>query len=328
MSVPKLEDVAARAGVSPATVSRFLNKPEVVAKATGERIQAAIVETGYIPNLMAGGLASSKSRLVAVLIPYISNSIFDATIEAMVEELSAGDTNVMLGLTGVDPARTDKLIRAALSRRVDAIITTGEMTAEHQALLRASKTTVLQIWDFPADPIDIAIGFSHVDLGRDIARFLHTRGYRRPHVITAAGSRARLRRDGIVSEWKALGGEGMTEGTVPIPSRFGYARGAFADMRRLDERPDVAVCGSDFLAMGLIVEAQAAGLKVPEDLAIMGFGNSSNAGEMRPTITSVDIDGSRIAREAISVIRRRLKGEDVPERRIDVGFRLIARESA
>lgn len=328
MSVPKLEDVAQRAGVSPATVSRYLNKPNVVAAATGERIRAAIAETGYIPNLIAGGLASAKSKLVAVFIPYISNSIFDATIEAMVEELSAGDTSVMLGLTGVDPAQTEKMIRTALSRRVDAIISTGEMTAEHQALLRASKTTVIQIWDFPADPIDIAVGFSHTGVGRDIARFLNTRGYKRPHLITAGGARAQLRRQGLVEEWQALGGEPLTESQVEIPSRFGHARRCFADMRRLETMPDVVVCGSDLLAMGIIVEAQAAGLKVPDDLAVVGFGNSSMAGDMRPTITSIDIDGARIAREAISVIRRRQLGEEVAERRIDVGFRLIARESA
>lgn len=328
MSVPKLDDVAQRAGVSPATVSRYLNKPNVVAAATGERIRAAIAETGYIPNLIAGGLASAKSKLVAVFIPYVTNSIFDATIEAMVEELSAGDTSVMLGLTGVDPAQTEKMIRTALSRRVDAIITTGEMTADHQALLRASKTTVIQIWDFPADPVDIAVGFSHTDVGRDIARFLNTRGYKRPHLITAGGGRARLRRQGLVAEWQALGGEPITEGQVEIPSRFGHARRSFAEMRRLETMPDAVVCGSDLLAMGLIIEAQAAGLKVPDDLAVVGFGNSSMAGDMRPTITSIDIDGARIAREAISVIRRRQLGEEVAERRIDVGFRLIARESA
>src|ERR1700712_2900845 len=120
MNSAKLDDVAALAGVSPSTVSRFLNQPNVVAPATAERIRAAIERTGYIPNLIAGGLASAKSGLIAVLIPHLANSIFDATIEAMVEELAAGSMNVTLGLTGLDPVRTDKVIRSALSRQVDA----------------------------------------------------------------------------------------------------------------------------------------------------------------------------------------------------------------
>lgn len=324
---PKLDDVALHAGVSTATVSRFINNPGVVAEATAERIRAAIAATGYIPNLLAGGLASSRSRLVAVLIPHLSNSIFNDTIEAMSEELTAAGTNVMLGLTGVDTARTEALIRAAISRRVDAIISTGPLNDAIVDLVRRSKTLFLQIWELPEEPIDIAVGFSHRDAGRDIARFLVTRGYQRPHVITAQGVRAAMRRDGFKEEWDAQGGGPLTEDMVDIPSRFGHARRAFAEIRRLDAMPDVVVCGSDYLAQGLIVEAQAAGLKVPEDLAIMGFGNSSLAGEMRPTITTVDIDGARIAREAIAAIRRHAEGKQ-GERRIDVGFRLIARESA
>ena len=83
---PTLDDVAERAGVSSATVSRFLNNPGVVAKETGVRISAAIDETGYIPNALAGGLASNRSRTVAVLIPHLENSLFNDTIEKMVDD--------------------------------------------------------------------------------------------------------------------------------------------------------------------------------------------------------------------------------------------------
>jgi LacI family gluconate utilization system Gnt-I transcriptional repressor len=325
---PKLEDVARRAGVSTATVSRFINNPDVVAASTGERIRAAIDETGYIPNLLAGALASSRSRLVAVLIPHLANSIFNDTIEAMVEELNAGGTTVMLGLTGVHTDRAAELIRAAVSRRADAIISTGPVDAAIAELVRRSRIPFIQMWELPDEPVDIAVGFSHRDAGRDIARFLIARGYRRPHLVTASGSRARMRSDGFKAEWLAQGGEAPSEGFVEIPSSFGHARRIFAEIRRLELQPDVVVCGSDYLAQGLIVEAQASGVKVPEELAVIGFGNSSIAGEMRPTITTVDIDGARIAREAIAALGRRAKGDGDDERRIDVGFRLIARESA
>jgi LacI family gluconate utilization system Gnt-I transcriptional repressor len=328
MKTPTLDDVAARAGVSSATVSRFVNNPGVVAAATAERIRAAIAETGYIPNLLAGGLASSKSRLVAVMIPHLTDSIFNDTIEAMVEELSTSGINVMLGLTGVSAARTGELIRDALSRRVDAIISSGPLDEATIALVQRSASLFIQIWELPEDPVGIAVGFSHEAAGRDVARFLVSRGYRRPHLITADGSRASQRRDGFLSEWQTMVGGPVSQATVDIPSRYGHARRAFADMRRLEAMPDVVVCGSDYLAQGLIVEAQAAGLRVPEDLAVVGFGNSAIAGEMRPTITSVDVDGRRIAREAIAAITRHSAGELPGPRSIDVGFRLIARESA
>lgn len=325
---PTLDDVAAHAGVSSATVSRFVNNSSVVAPATAERIRAAIAATGYIPNLLAGGLASSRSKMVSVLIPHLTDSIFNDTIEAMVDELAAAGTTVMVGLTGISIERTNDLIRAALSRRVDAIISTGPMDAQSEEMVRRGSALFIQIWDLPDDPIGLAVGFSHRAAGRDIARFLQSRGYARPHVVTGDGSRARMRRDGFIEEWQVAGGGPITETMVQIPSRFGHARRVFADMRRLSQMPDVVVCGADHLAQGVIVEAQAAGLRVPEDIAVLGFGNSSVAGEMRPTITTVDVDGARIAREAIAAIRRHHAGEPIRERRIDVGFRLIARESA
>src|SRR6187399_756387 len=126
--VPRLDEVAERAGVSSATVSRYLNNPRIVATATGVRIQAAIEEMGYLPNLNAGALASSRSRLIAALVPDIAQSIFNDTIEAMIEELSADGNSVMLSLTGPDNSRLVAQINAALSRRVDAIILTGIVT--------------------------------------------------------------------------------------------------------------------------------------------------------------------------------------------------------
>lgn len=327
-TTPKLDDVARRAGVSTATVSRFINNPAVVAPATAEKIRAAIEETGYIPNLLAGALASNRSRLVAVLIPHLTNSIFNDAIEAMVEELTKAGSTVILGLTGTGSDRAAELIRAAVSRRADAIISTGPVDETTRSLVRKTRVPFIQMWELPDDPVDIAVGFSHREAGRDIARFLVTRGYQRPHLVTANGSRAAMRSSGFRDEWRAHGGAAPTEGSVDIPSSFGQARRVFAEMRRLESLPDVVVCGSDYLAQGLIVEAQTAGLRIPDELAVVGFGNASVAGEMRPTITTVDIDGTRIAREAIAALLRRAKGDDEGSRRIDVGFRLIARESA
>jgi LacI family gluconate utilization system Gnt-I transcriptional repressor len=325
---PTLDDVAAQAGVSAATVSRFINYPGVVAPATAERIRTAIAATGYIPNMLASGMASNKSKLVAVLIPHLTDSIFNDTIEAMVGEISAAGMMVMLGISGVSAERTGELIRSALSRRVDAIICTGPLDADTAALVARSPTLFLQVWELPESPAGMAVGFSHDAAGRDIARFLVSRGYRRPHLITADGARATVRRDAFLTEWQLLGGGQVSQAMVDIPSRFGHARRAFAELRRLEQLPDVVVCGSDYLAQGLIVEAQAAGLRVPDDLAVMGFGNSSLAGDMRPTITTVDVDGTRIAREAIAAIRSHSAGQVPTERSIDVGFRLISRESA
>jgi LacI family gluconate utilization system Gnt-I transcriptional repressor len=326
---PRLDEVAIVAGVSPATVSRFLNNPGVVAAATGERIRAAILETGYLPNLNAGALASSRSKLISVLVPEISQSIFNDTVEAMIEELSADGNSVMLSLTGPRNQLLEQQINAALSRRVDAIVLTGIVTDRDMRLrLRAQNVTVVETWGLPEEPIDVAIGFSHHAVGHETARFVRSRGYRRPHLVVPRSPRAQERAAGFVEDWATDSEEPPTSVSVAVPSHFGQGRFAFRGLTDLPKMPDVVICGSDWIAQGLIVEAQAAGIRVPDQLAVVGFGNLRLAGDMRPTITSIDIDGRHIARETIRVLRRRALREPIPEPLIDVHFRIIARESA
>ncbi len=328
-NVPKLEDVALLAGVSTATVSRFYNNPEVVAPATAERIRAAIEATGYLPNLLAGGLASNRSRVVAVFVPEVAQSIFNDTIEAMSAELALDGNVVMLGLSGTDQSRLPQMIDAALARRADAIILTGIVTdAGTRDRLRQREVTVIETWGLPDDPIDIAVGFSHLAVGRDIARFLHGRGYRNPMLAIPSSVRARQRRDGFLREWRSNDHAEPTSIELTLPHRFAQARQIWQQVASLKQLPDVLVCGSDLIAQGLIIEAQAAGVRVPDQIAVIGFGNAAFAADMRPAITTVDVDGARIGREAVAVLRRRAAGEQFIEKIIDVGFRLIARESA
>lgn len=326
---PRLDDVAALAGVSPATVSRFLNSPAVVAPATAERIRAAVAETGYLPNLNAGALASSRSRLIAALVPDIAQSIFNDTMEAMIEQLTADGNSVVLSLTGPDNRGLDAQINAALSRRVDAIILTGIVSdADTRARLKAQPISVIETWGLPDEPIDVAVGFSHAAVGTRMARFLRDRGYRRPHLVVPRSARSERRASSFAEAWVAAGGDTPSRVEVSVPSHFGQGRLAFRGLADLAEQPDVVVCGSDWIAQGLLVEAQAAGVRVPDKLAVTGFGNLRIAGDMRPTITSVDVDGARIAAEVNRILRARTAGQPLHERTVDVGFRIIARESA
>ncbi|QJU59062.1 LacI family DNA-binding transcriptional regulator [Sphingomonas sp. AP4-R1] len=326
---PRLDDVAALAGVSTASVSRYLNNPGVVAPATAERIRDAIEQTNYLPNLNAGALASKRSRLIAALVPDIAQSIFNDTMEAMIERLTAEGNSVVMSLTGPNNHRLESQIDAALSRRVDAIILTGIVGEPAlRARLRRQATSVIETWDLPDDPIDVAVGFSHAEVGADMARFLHGRGYRRPHLVVPGSPRSARRASRFSEQWIADGGSEPSRLIVNIPSHFGQGRLAFRGLADLPERPDVVVCGSDWIAQGLIVEALAAGVRVPDQLAVTGFGNLRLAGDMRPTITSVDIDGGRIAAEVNTILRTRAAGGTVPSRHVDVGFRIIARESA
>ncbi len=296
--------------------------------ATREKIRAAVEATGYLPNLTAGALAGNRSRLIAALVPDIAQSIFNDTVEAMINELATDGNSVVLALTGPDNERLNAEIAMALGRRVDAIILTGIVTdAETRRRLQAASVTVIETWGLPQDPIDVAVGFSHHAAGVEMAKFLRARGYRRPHLVVPSSTRSQRRASGFAARWIADGGEEPTRLDVNVPSHFGQGRLSFRALSDLPEQPDVVICGSDWIAQGLIVEAHAAGIRVPDQIAVTGFGNLRMAGDMRPTITSVDVDGARIAREVMRVLRARANGVEI-ETRIDVGFRIIARESA
>ncbi len=324
----RLADVAQLAKLSTATVSRYLNDPDLLKPDTADRIRMAIEETGYIRNALAGSLASQRSHLVALLIPHISSTLFAATIEEMIAEFASASVVVMVGVTQLDREREVDLYHAALSRQADAIITTGSIPQNLRNILKSSRTTTVEIWDLPEDCIGFAVGFDHFKVGQAIARFAHARGYERPHIIYADGPRASKRRKGFLTAWSELSDQSLTESEVKAPSQFGDARRCFAQLRRIAPQPDIVICSSDSLAQGMIVEAQSAGMNVPEDLAVVGFGNDPITGDMRPTITSVDIDGAQIAREVVKILNPKNPRRSGEERLIDVGFRIIARESA
>ncbi|MDL9999436.1 LacI family DNA-binding transcriptional regulator [Variovorax sp. J22P240] len=324
-----LDDVSKLAGVSAITVSRALNSPELVSPKTREKVRLAVERTGYVPNLLAGGLASNRSRLVAALVPTIAGPVFLETIQALTEALAESGYQLMLGQAGYHNSREDALIDAIVGRRPDGIVLTGIMrSAEGRRRLLASGIPVVETWDLTPTPVDMLVGFSHEKVGTDIAKFLHGKGYRRPAVITGDDQRANLRRDGFEQAWQALGGRQPEICSVAAPTTLGSGRTAFASL--LDEAPDidVVVCSSDALAHGVITEAQARGMRVPQDIAAMGFGDLGFARHAHPAISTVRIDGTAIGRQAARFIIDRAEGRPVEQKVIDLGFSLIERASA
>jgi len=282
-----------------------------------------------VPNLLAGGLASNRSRLVAALVPTIAGPVFLETIQALTEALAESGYQLMLGQAGYHNSREDALIDAIVGRRPDGIVLTGIMrSAEGRRRLLASGIPVVETWDLTPTPVDMLVGFSHEKVGTDIANFLYSKGYRRPAVITGDDQRANLRRAGFEQAWQALGGQEPEIRSVAAPTTLGSGRTVFAGL--LAEAPDidVVVCSSDALAHGVITEAQARGMQVPQDIAAMGFGDLGFARHAHPAISTVRIDGTAIGRQAARFIIDRADGRPVEQKVIDLGFSLVERASA
>lgn len=326
-----LIDVAKVAGVSPITVSRALNRPEVVSDQTLEKVRRAVAEVGYIPNMLAGGLASKQSKLVAVFVPTIAHSLFSDMVQALMDQLGEAGYQSILGITGYSIEKEESLLGAILGRRPDGIVLTG---TEHSALTRqrlaSSGIPVVEAWDLCDDPIDILVGFSHSAVGKAVASHLLEKGYRRFAVVSVSDARAVKRNEALVSELNAQGVTDVRQVTFPAPATLKEGREGLSQLWSQEARPEVIVCSSDTIAQGVLAEAAARGLKIPEDIAVMGFGDMSSAAQLYPALSSVRLGGTRVGALIARALLERLQnqGDDRTPVRIDTGFELIDRVSA
>ncbi|MFN5719919.1 MAG: LacI family DNA-binding transcriptional regulator, partial [Bradyrhizobium sp.] len=176
-AAPTLSEVAKRAGVSSITVSRVVRMPDLVAPETRARVERAMRDLGYVPNLVAGALASARTNSVGVLVPTIANSIFADTVQGLSDKLEPLGFSVILAQSRYDAAREDRMLAALLSRRPEAIIMVGSpATEDGTRLLRNARIPIVETWDLPANPIDAVAGFDNYKAGVAVAKHLVAQG--------------------------------------------------------------------------------------------------------------------------------------------------------
>ncbi|MGJ7510569.1 LacI family DNA-binding transcriptional regulator [Variovorax sp. GT1P44] len=319
-----LHDVAKAAGVSLITASRALSNPGVVSDKTIERVQAAVEATGYIPNLLAGGLKSKRSHLIAAVVPALGVAQFLPTVQSMTTELASAGYQLILGQTAYDAEREEAVLNTMIGRQPDGIVMTGLVQSQKaRDRLHRLGIPVVETWDLSDRPIDMLVGFSHVKVGSALGGYFLGKGWKRIGVASGDDHRARMRRDGFLT---TLGREVPTA-FVPAPSSLELGRRALAELLEQDPHLEAVCCSSDQLAHGVIVEALARGLRVPQDLAICGFGNADFGPHTVPSISTVHVDGSEIGRLAARLVVDRCRGETIAKPVVDVGFRIVERQS-
>ena len=324
-----IHEVARMAGVSIITVSRAINTPDLVSASTRKRVTEAIARAGYVPNLMAGGLRSSKSRLVAALVPTLSGQVFSEMVRSLTESLAAKGYQVMLGQMGYGDSREDELLRAIIGRRPDGIVITGIMhSAEGRRLLLMSGIPIVETWDYTPTPIDSLVGFSHESIGQEVCDYLVARGRRRLAIISADDRRAVQRQEGFLRSAARANLRKPRVKLVPAPATHASGRKGLSDVLAFDPNIDAVFCSSDTLAMGVLTEARARGIVVPESLAIVGFGDLEFAATLQPSLTTVRVNGALMGTTAAQFIIDRAEGRPVRDRVVDIGFTVVRRESA
>ena len=323
-----VRDVAKIAGVAPITVSRAINHPETVSAELLRRVHDAVARTGYVPNLMAGSLSSSKSKLIAAVIPSTVFSVFTETIESLNNALFDAGYQLMLGQSQYLASREEALLGAVIGRRPDGIFLTGIMPPSNaRKRLLASGIPVVETWDLTPTPIDMLIGFSHHKIGLAVADYFISKGYQRFASVRASDERADRRMSAFVERAAQQGLPPVQVINVGSERTLTRGRQALAEILENTTRVDAVFCSSDLLALGVLTEARARNIRIPDGLAVMGFGGVPVIENMIPALSTVQINSGKIGALAAEYLIARAEGRVVQMPTVDVGFSIHERDS-
>lgn len=328
----RLEDVARLAKVSTITVSRTLRAPDKVAEKTRRRVLQAVRTVGYLPNLVAGSLASNRTRVIAAIVPTVTNPVFGRTLHAVEEVLRDQGFHLLLGNGGTSPMEEHSMLSALLARRPDGLfLHNTRHTPVTLRLLREAGIPVVETGDLTCRPVDMAVSYSNYDAGKSMTAYLLSRGHRRIGFVSAppgTNERARQRRRGYL---EALRQAGIApDPSLIIEAVLGLRQGAEALLALLGRKPPVQAVffAGDMWALGALLECQRRGWSVPGRVAVAGFDDQEFAAEAIPPLTTVRIPRAEIGRQAGQMLMDQLSGRPIPAKVVDVGFQIVARASA
>jgi len=327
-----MSEVATAAGVSTSTVSLFLRRPGAVSAPLSRRVHDAIDRLGYVPNRMAGALASARSRVIGVIVPSMVNSFFAGTVEALEAVVAPQGYQLLLGNSQYDEDREEAIARAFLAWSPAAMVVTGlRHTRATARLLIGADVPVVEVWEMGESPLDMLVGFSHHKAGRTMADHHYISGGRKRVAFIGAmldrDRRAGARRKGYAAAVSARGAH--EEMVLELPGRASTEAGAAAivEVRRRWPEVDAVCCSNDTLALGVLFECSRRGWRVPGVIAVSGFGDLEFAAQTNPALTTIRPPREEIGRVAGEILLARFAGSSPRPLIHDLAFELIARAS-
>ena len=321
-----LAEVARLADVSEITVSRVLRNAGPAAETTRQRVLHAVRESGYVPNRLAGGLASSGSKLVGVIVPSLTNIVFPEVLGGIRSALLGTGFQAVIGVSDYDLAIEEELIASLLAWRPEAMVLAGfEHTDVARAMLDKSGVRIAELMDIDSPPIDLAVGHSHWQAGHDSGRYLLDRGYRRFGYVGhdwIADRRAKLRYDGLVAALADSERTLVDSRRNSGPSSTQAGRETLANLLAANADLDVVVFSNDDMAVGGVFHCLAAGIRPKDELALFGF-NGLDIGQALPTpLSTMRSNRFLIGKTAIERLlaqRERPDGTEI----IDTGYQIL-----
>ena len=293
-------DVASRAGVSAATVSRFYNQPDVVSLPTRKRIEEAATDLGYIRDRMAGSLHNRFTGTIGLVVPTIDNAIFAEFVEAFSNRLRLHERTMLIASHGYDLTLEVPIIRSLLERRIDGVVMIGfDHDPISLSMLKDRDVPVILAWNFKADTQIPCIGASNQQVATLITQHLIDLGHTDIGFIfpdTGSNDRARDRKNAALATAAKAGINTPDKRILNCPYDIGAAK-KLGQALLQNNPPTAIVCGNDVIAQGMIYAAQSLKFKVPDDLSVAGIGDFRGSRDMEPGLTTVRLPAKQIGNQ-------------------------------
>ena len=325
-----LQDVAGKAGVSVASVSRVLNNSGRVSVKLQRRIEAAVADLGYVPHGAAQALASRRSKTIGAVIPTLENPNFAIGIEAFQRYLNNTGYMLLLASSNYDIAQEMLQVRTLVGRGVDGVMLVGHM--HDNALypfLDEKDIPFVNTWSLDPQQDTPAIGFDNKQAVIDLVNYLLDLGHRHFGVIaglTTANDRAKARVDGVREALAERGLSLAQEMLIERPYKILDGQMALRELLKLSNPPTAVICGNDLLAFGAMLECNRQGKSIPGDISIAGFDDLDFAAHLSPSLTTVRVPADEIGAKAAEFLLSRILKEPVLPI-TEIGVNLVVRAS-
>ncbi len=328
---PTLEQVAQRAGVSTITASRALRGLSTVGAEYVQKVREAARELNYVANAAARALARAQSDTVAVLVPSLTNNVFTDVVEAIHTVLRPHGIEIVIGNSHYLRDEEEDLVRHYLASPPMGMIVTGfDRSEAARRLIDASGVPCVYMMELASAENLYCVGFSQEDAGEAVAKHLIARGCRRSAFVAAQLDPRMLQRgEGFRRALQRAGlHDPELEILTPAPSSIGLGCELFRQLTMRHPDVDGMFFGNDDLAQGALFEARRMGIRVPEQVAIVGFNDLAGAADCVPRLTTVRTPRAQMGRTAAELLLSVMRQERIASPMVDLGFELVVRESA
>ena len=325
-----MKDVADLAGVSLATVSRALSASAEVSPRLSRRVQAAASRLNYAVNINARGLRGKTSGLVVVLLPDIANPFFSVLLQGIEEQARSHEMAVLIGDTGVDYAIAETYWRLIEGQRADGIILLNGFLPYRPGKRAVADYPIVVVSERIAGVDAPIVGIDNVAAAFDAVSYLARLGHRRvAHICGPADNVLTAeRRAGYQKAVEAHGLETWPEAIQPGEFSIRAGRAATARLLAAAPRPTAIFAANDEIAVGAITEAKARGLRLPEDLSVVGFDDIEMGQICDPPLTTIYQPRREMGRKALETLARLVEAPGKRPADILLDYKLVVRGSA